>query len=334
MNDSTNDRTGFLRRAVDRFLDRSGMAPARLGREALGDPTFVHGLRRGRVPRLDTADRLLAFMGERPVGPDFRREVEAFLAVTGIKPYVFGLEAAANPSFVQRLMEGSSPRLGTVGRVRCWMDRNSSDDDCREIRRLAGTEGPAAGAAMARHMRQGTGARSVGSSSGHSPEDAGNGTGDRSRGRRCGRSAGKGPGTGNGAGNGVSAGVHRRRVTRCACEAGVMQANNQLIDMNMKDDRRGRMNGDMNGNPNGNLNGNPIQNGTGYLSTTLAASFLGLSPRTLDRYRVTGEGPEFYRFGSRIRYRREDLESWAAARRMRSTSDDRHPSSSAPKRED
>lgn len=330
MNDTTNDRTGFLRRAVDRFLDRSGMAPARLGREALGDPTFVHGLRRGRVPRLDTADRLLAFMGERPLGPDFRREVEAFLAVTGIKPYVFGLEAAANPSFVQRLMEGSSPRLGTVGRVRSWMDRNSSDADCREIRRLAGTEGPAAGAAMARHMRQGTGARSVGSSSGYSPEDAGNGRKNCSRGKRCGHSAGKGPGSGNGTENGISAGAHRRRVTRCACEAGVTQAKNQLNNMNMNDDRRGRMNGNMNGN----LNGNPMQNGTEYLSTTLAASFLGLSPRTLDRYRVTGEGPEFYRFGSRIRYRLEDLESWAAARRMRSTSDDRHPSSSAPKRED
>ena len=59
-----------------------------------------------------------------------------------------------------------------------------------------------------------------------------------------------------------------------------------------------------------------------YLSVREAAEYLGLSPRTLDRYRVSGEGPVFYRFGGRVRYRREDLDGWAASRRRRSTSDD------------
>ena len=59
-----------------------------------------------------------------------------------------------------------------------------------------------------------------------------------------------------------------------------------------------------------------------YLDTREAADFLGLSNRTLDRYRVTGEGPAFYKFGSRIRYALADLEAWAGSRRMRSTSDD------------
>ena len=59
-----------------------------------------------------------------------------------------------------------------------------------------------------------------------------------------------------------------------------------------------------------------------YLSVREAAEYLGLSPRTLDRYRVSGDGPVFYRFGGRVRYRREDLDGWAASRRRRSTSDD------------
>ena len=52
-----------------------------------------------------------------------------------------------------------------------------------------------------------------------------------------------------------------------------------------------------------------------YLNTREAALRLGLSPRTLDRYRVTGEGPVFFRFGRLVRYRGEDLAAWAAGRR-------------------
>ena len=63
-------------------------------------------------------------------------------------------------------------------------------------------------------------------------------------------------------------------------------------------------------------------NGTKYLSTREAAEWLGLSPRTLDRYRVSGDGPAFHRFGGRVRYLVADLEAWASARRRLSTSDD------------
>ena len=59
-----------------------------------------------------------------------------------------------------------------------------------------------------------------------------------------------------------------------------------------------------------------------YLSTREAADYLGLSSRTLDRYRVSGEGPVFHRFGGRVRYLRADLDAWAATRRRASTSDD------------
>ena len=43
-----------------------------------------------------------------------------------------------------------------------------------------------------------------------------------------------------------------------------------------------------------------------FLDTQQAARFLGLSAKTLARYRVTGDGPVFHRFGNRIRYRRTD----------------------------
>ena len=59
-----------------------------------------------------------------------------------------------------------------------------------------------------------------------------------------------------------------------------------------------------------------------YLSTREAAEYLGLSARTLDRYRVSGEGPVFHRFGGRVRYSRTDLDAWAKARRRASTAAD------------
>ena len=66
----------------------------------------------------------------------------------------------------------------------------------------------------------------------------------------------------------------------------------------------------------------PMRDDTTYLDTRAAAAHLGLSPRTLDRYRVSGEGPAFYKLGTRVRYRLADLEAWAESRRRRSTSDD------------
>lgn len=63
-------------------------------------------------------------------------------------------------------------------------------------------------------------------------------------------------------------------------------------------------------------------NGNRYLNTHQAGEYLGLSPRTLDRYRVKGSGPIYHRFGGRIRYVTEDLDAWAENRRRTSTSDD------------
>ena len=46
-----------------------------------------------------------------------------------------------------------------------------------------------------------------------------------------------------------------------------------------------------------------------YLNTREAAEYLGLSTRTLDRYRVSGDGPVFLKFGGRVRYLLEDLDA-------------------------
>ena len=58
-----------------------------------------------------------------------------------------------------------------------------------------------------------------------------------------------------------------------------------------------------------------------YLSNDEAAEFLKLSPRTLEKQRVVGGGPKFRKFGRRVVYAIEDLESWANARSCDTTSD-------------
>ncbi len=212
------DSTQALRGAIAGFLARRELSPTRFGQAAVGNPSFVIGSRRGRSPRLDTADRALAFMGVEPIGPMFLREVEAYLAATGMKVSVLGLEAAGDPSFVARLRNGASPRLSTVDRVRAWMNRHASEAERRTIAETA-----AVGDAGAPTFLEGA----------HAMDDV------------------------------------------------------ALL----------------------------------YMSTREVAAYLGLSPRTLDRYRVNGEGPPFHKFGNRVRYTRTDVEAWASARRRLSTSD-------------
>jgi excisionase family DNA binding protein len=57
------------------------------------------------------------------------------------------------------------------------------------------------------------------------------------------------------------------------------------------------------------------------LSQRDAAALLGLSPRTLERYRVTGQGCRYTKLGRRVLYRADDLEAWIASRVRTSTSD-------------
>ena len=59
------------------------------------------------------------------------------------------------------------------------------------------------------------------------------------------------------------------------------------------------------------------------LRTPEAARFLGLSSSTLEKMRLTGQGPRFLRLGSRaVGYDVEDLRAWLHSRRALSTSDE------------
>ena len=58
------------------------------------------------------------------------------------------------------------------------------------------------------------------------------------------------------------------------------------------------------------------------LSQKQAAELLGLSVRTLERYRRAGIGPTFCRIGSRmVRYREQDLQAWTESSLRSSTSE-------------
>ena len=59
----------------------------------------------------------------------------------------------------------------------------------------------------------------------------------------------------------------------------------------------------------------------GALDTPMAASYLGLSPATLETMRSRGGGPRFSKLGRRVVYQREELDSWLQQRSQRSTSD-------------
>jgi hypothetical protein len=59
-----------------------------------------------------------------------------------------------------------------------------------------------------------------------------------------------------------------------------------------------------------------------FYSEEEAGAFLGgISPRTFQRWRQTGEGPAFTKLGRLVRYRRSALLAYADARCRNSTSD-------------
>ena len=58
-----------------------------------------------------------------------------------------------------------------------------------------------------------------------------------------------------------------------------------------------------------------------YLNTEPAAEILGLSPRTLERWRLEGKGPEYSKFGRRVTYSFTALLTWAENQTRTSTSE-------------
>lgn len=58
-----------------------------------------------------------------------------------------------------------------------------------------------------------------------------------------------------------------------------------------------------------------------YVRTDNAARILGIGKSTLEKLRLTGGGPSFRKLGKIVVYRIEDLEAWAEARAVSSTSE-------------
>ena len=57
------------------------------------------------------------------------------------------------------------------------------------------------------------------------------------------------------------------------------------------------------------------------LNTREAAAYCRLGKPTLERFRISGEGPRYCKLGGAVRYRLADLDAWLESRLIRSTSE-------------
>lgn len=57
-----------------------------------------------------------------------------------------------------------------------------------------------------------------------------------------------------------------------------------------------------------------------FLTVKEAAEYVGLSIHTLNAYRITGDGPAYFKLGRLVRYDRAQLEQWARRDQRMSTS--------------
>lgn len=57
------------------------------------------------------------------------------------------------------------------------------------------------------------------------------------------------------------------------------------------------------------------------LTTHEAATYCRLGKPTLERFRISGNGPHYCKLGGAVRYRKADLDVWLESRLTRSTSE-------------
>jgi predicted DNA-binding transcriptional regulator AlpA len=60
---------------------------------------------------------------------------------------------------------------------------------------------------------------------------------------------------------------------------------------------------------------------TPFLNTTDAGAYVGLSRRTLEKMRTSGNGPTYRKHGRYVRYHIADLDAWSTSRSKNSTSE-------------
>jgi len=63
-----------------------------------------------------------------------------------------------------------------------------------------------------------------------------------------------------------------------------------------------------------------MQIASSMLDTREAASYCGLSPRTLEKWRVHGGGPRYVKLGRAVRYRPSDIDEFVHRAERSSTS--------------
>ena len=57
------------------------------------------------------------------------------------------------------------------------------------------------------------------------------------------------------------------------------------------------------------------------IDTFRTSKYLGLAMSTLEKLRVTGGGPRYFKLGRSVRYKTTDLDAWMAERMVHSTSE-------------
>ena len=57
------------------------------------------------------------------------------------------------------------------------------------------------------------------------------------------------------------------------------------------------------------------------LNTKEAAAYVRLGKPTLERFRISGDGPKYCKLGGAVRYRKTDLDAWLESRLTSSTSE-------------
>ena len=235
----------------------------------------------GRQPWVDRiSDRFF----ERSFEEAFRRSVEAFRARERLSARAFGLAALGDPDFIEKLLCGAAAGLGldTVDAVLGFMGEPPLGPlfACEVDAYLS----------IARTSAHQLGLGAVGEASfvrrlraGHAPPL---GTVDRVR---------------------RWMGMHSSAAQRRAIAAATLYPEWWRADVGAGPERAESLRG---GHTRSRAGAPPM-----YLNTVQAAEMVGLSPRTMEYYRTTGQGPAYFKLGGRVRYSVSEIERWVRARR-------------------
>ena len=288
-----------FRRMVQLYLKQERISPRELGL-AVDDELLVKRVDEGRPVLLATADTVFEVMGQPPLGTLFLKEVEAYLEITETKADTLGLEAVRDRLFVTKLREGHSPYLGRRGQGP-RMDGRAFPPEGTPRHRRGNAAQELVPPFRGRAVRHGGGVSDHGAGGAVPGPDPRMARSDA--GPRRGTALLQGP-----QGRTLPAPGPRRVGALKAAPAHVRR-------------RHGKREA-----------GEPMNGRRTLLNTEQAARRVALSPRTLERFRVTGGGPEFVKMGHTVRYAVSKLDEWIQKCNRKSTSDDGRVSEKKPDR--